>query len=72
MTIYEKLLVPVLRRLTGNERGISILQRIGIGMFFSIITMIVAALVEKKRLEAVEINGPLKGSLSTSVFWLAP
>ncbi|KAK7390474.1 hypothetical protein VNO78_25780 [Psophocarpus tetragonolobus] len=70
--IYDKLLVPILRRLTGNERGINILQRIGIGMCFSIITMIVAALVEKKRLDAVEMNGPIKGSLTMSVFWLAP
>ncbi|KHN22623.1 Putative peptide/nitrate transporter [Glycine soja] len=72
VTIYDKLLVPVLRKLTGNDRGISILQRIGIGMVFSVITMIVAALVEKKRLEAVEMNGPLKGSLSMSALWLAP
>ncbi|KAK8685442.1 hypothetical protein V6N13_041443 [Hibiscus sabdariffa] len=69
--IYEKVLVPVLRKATGNERGINILQRIGIGMVFSVTTMIVAALVEKKRLAAVK-NDPLNGSLSMSVFWLAP
>ncbi|CAL0324750.1 unnamed protein product [Lupinus luteus] len=71
VAIYDKILVPVLRTLTKNERGMSLLQRIGFGMIFSIITMIVAALVEKKRLETVEMN-PLKGSLSMSVFWLAP
>ena len=71
VAIYDKILVPVLRRLTGNERGINILQRIGFGMLFSISTMIVAALTEKKRLEAIE-RDPLKGSLSISVFWLAP
>lgn len=68
---YDKILVPILRRATGNERGIKILQRIGIGMLFSIATMVVAALVEKKRLGVVEKN-PTKGSLSMSVFWLAP
>nr|KYP76769.1 Peptide transporter PTR1 [Cajanus cajan] len=72
VTIYDKLLVPMLRKLMGNERGISILQRIGIGMCFSVITMIVAALVERRRLEAFEMNGPLKGSLSMSALWLAP
>ncbi|TKY63353.1 NRT1/ PTR FAMILY 5.6 [Spatholobus suberectus] len=72
VTIYDKLLVPMLRRLTGNERGINILQRIGIGMFFSAITMVVAALVERKRLEAVEMNGPLKGSLSMSAILVGP
>lgn len=71
VTFYDKILVPVLRRLTGNERGINILQRIGFGMIFSIVTMIVAALVEQKRLRTLE-NDPLKGSLSMSVFWLAP
>ncbi|CAN0926470.1 Protein NRT1/ PTR FAMILY 5.7 [Linum grandiflorum] len=71
VTIYEKVLVPVLRRATGNERGIKILQRIGIGMIFSIATMTVAALVERKRLAVVREN-PSKGSVSMSVFWLAP
>ncbi|TXG58701.1 hypothetical protein EZV62_016530 [Acer yangbiense] len=71
VTMYEKILVPVLRKATGNERGIKILQRIGIGMFFSIVTMVVAALVERKRLGVVEKN-PVQGSLSMSVFWLAP
>lgn len=71
VTVYEKVLVPILRRTTGNERGINILQRVGIGMSFSIATMVVAALVEKKRLGLVE-SDPSKGSHSMSVFWLAP
>lgn len=71
VTIYEKILVPVLRRATGNERGIKILQRIGFGMLFSISTMVVSALVERKRLGVVA-KDPVKGSLSMSVFWLAP
>lgn len=71
VTIYEKILVPILRRATGNERGIKILQRIGIGMIFCIATMVVSALVERKRLSVVE-KDPVKGSLSMSVFWLAP
>ncbi|KEH28963.1 putative proton-dependent oligopeptide transporter family, major facilitator superfamily [Medicago truncatula] len=71
VAIYDKILVPVLRKISGNERGMNILQRIGIGMVFSVLTMIVAALVEKKRLKVVEMN-PSHGSLSMSVFWLAP
>ncbi|KAJ8899675.1 hypothetical protein K2173_019372 [Erythroxylum novogranatense] len=69
--IYEKILVPILRWVTGNERGINILQRIGIGMLFSVATMVVAALVERRRLNLVEKN-PLKGSITMSVFWLTP
>lgn len=71
VAVYEKILVPLLRRATGNERGIKVLQRIGFGMLFSISTMVVAALVERKRLGVVE-KDPVKGSLSMSVFWLAP
>nr|GMD01449.1 protein NRT1/ PTR FAMILY 5.6-like [Ipomoea batatas] len=71
VTFYDRILVPILRRTTGNERGINILQRIGIGMVFSVTTMIVAALVERKRLSVVQ-ESPLKTSNSMSVFWLAP
>ncbi|CAL0301472.1 unnamed protein product [Lupinus luteus] len=64
--IYDKIVVPILRRVTGNERGISILQRIGIGQTFSIIVMIVAALVEAKRIRMVP------NSNTMSVSWLIP
>ncbi|KAI3439580.1 uncharacterized protein J3R85_004689 [Psidium guajava] len=69
--LYEKVLVPALRRMTGSERGMKILQRIGIGMLFSVATMAVAAVVEHRRLGVVRRN-PLTGSTSMSVFWLAP
>lgn len=71
VTIYEKILVPTLRKITGNERGIKILQRIGIGMVLSIATMIVAAMIERKRLSVAD-KDPVNGSLSMSVLWLAP
>ncbi|EOA26793.1 hypothetical protein CARUB_v10022888mg [Capsella rubella] len=67
ITIYEKLLIPLLRRITRNQRGINILQRIGTGMLFSLITMIIAALVEKQRLNRTINNKP-----AMSVIWLAP
>ncbi|KAL3623102.1 hypothetical protein CASFOL_031918 [Castilleja foliolosa] len=66
---YDKALVPFLRQITGNERGINLLPRIGIGMVFSVLSMIVAALVEEKRLDFVKTN---QSSASMSVFWLAP
>ncbi|WOH11055.1 hypothetical protein DCAR_0830534 [Daucus carota subsp. sativus] len=71
VALYDKLLVPFLRRATGNERGLSILQRIGIGMLITFTTMVLAGFVERKRLNLVH-SDPIKGSLSMSVFWLAP
>lgn len=71
VAVYDRILVPLLRRITGTERGINILQRIGIGMVFSITTMIVASTVERKRLTIAQ-NDPLHSSATMSVFWLAP
>ncbi|PWA51641.1 purple acid phosphatases superfamily protein [Artemisia annua] len=67
---YDKIITPILRRKMGNERGIPILQRVGVGMFLSILIMIVAALVEKQRLITAEKEK--SKVLSMSVFWLAP
>lgn len=67
LTLYEKILVPILRSITRNQRGINILQRIGTGMVFSLITMIIAALVEKQRLDRTNNNNK-----PMSVIWLAP
>lgn len=71
VTIYEKLLVPLLRRVTGNERGISILQRIGTGMVFSLFAMITAAVIEKKRLDYTKQHHMSK-TMTMSAIWLAP
>ncbi|KAJ1379186.1 Proton-dependent oligopeptide transporter family [Sesbania bispinosa] len=73
--IYDKIIVPILRKVTGNERGISILKRIGFGLAFSIILMIVAALVEAKRLRMVAHEDLITGETepkTMSVLWLVP
>ncbi|KAL1225581.1 Protein NRT1/ PTR FAMILY 5.7 [Cardamine amara subsp. amara] len=48
---------------------ISILQSIGTGMVFSLITMIIAAIVEKKRLDYTKQHHM---TMAMSVVWLAP
>ncbi|XP_059669221.1 protein NRT1/ PTR FAMILY 5.6-like [Cornus florida] len=74
VAIYDKVLVPALRRATGNERGLNILKRIGFGMIFSVLSMGIAALIERKRLSIAhnEISLGNIGPVPMSVFWLAP
>ncbi|KAL5189557.1 Protein NRT1/ PTR FAMILY 8.2 [Glycine soja] len=62
--IYEKFIVPSLRNITGHHRGITSLQRMGVGLFVLIFAMASAALVERKRRD--------HKSLKMSVFWLLP
>ncbi|XP_009369361.2 protein NRT1/ PTR FAMILY 2.9 [Pyrus x bretschneideri] len=75
--IYDRLLVPFLQRLTGKEGGITLLQRIGIGIFLSVITMLVSAFVEEHR-RTIALTKPIpgirtRGDISSmSGFWLVP
>lgn len=48
MPFYDSVLIPTARKITGNEKGISTMQRMGIGIFLSAIAMAIAALVETK------------------------
>lgn len=68
IAIYDKFIMPYLKQNAGNRRGSSALQKNKIGMIISVITMIVAALVEGKRLK----DNPGKGSDSMGIIWLAP
>ncbi|KAG8379114.1 hypothetical protein BUALT_Bualt07G0054400 [Buddleja alternifolia] len=76
--IYDRIIVPFLRKITGKEEGITILQRVGIGILFGIITMIISALVEKHRRVLAETGHTLglverKGAISSmSGNWLIP
>uniref|UniRef100_A0A7N0VKD1 Uncharacterized protein n=1 Tax=Kalanchoe fedtschenkoi TaxID=63787 RepID=A0A7N0VKD1_KALFE len=70
--IYDRILVPVARRITRHEGGITLLQRIGIGMVFSILSMIVAGLVEARRRDLDNAHDLPDGVSPMSVMWLAP
>lgn len=73
--VYERLIVPVARRLTGHPQGLSPLQRIGVGLTLSILAMGAAAFTEQKRLRSAWSNPETiqKGAaVPLSVFWLVP
>ncbi|KAK8968153.1 putative peptide/nitrate transporter [Platanthera guangdongensis] len=70
MPLYDRLIIPLSRLITGENRGITILQRIGIGMLLSILAMAVAALVETKRAELS--RGEAAAEEQLSIFWLLP
>jgi peptide/histidine transporter 3/4 len=75
LPIYECCIAPLCRWLTRDGSGITLLQRLGIGLLLSVFSMIIAALVERKRLTVAADYGLLDDSSTTipmSVFWLVP
>ena len=72
--VYDRILVPIARKFTGKERGFSELQRMGIGLFVSILCMSAAALVEIKRLELARALGLVDEdvAVSLSILWQIP
>ncbi|KAF2311124.1 hypothetical protein GH714_019627 [Hevea brasiliensis] len=74
IAIYDRFFVPLARRYTGLERGITFLHRMGIGFVISILATLVAGFVEIKRKHAAAANGLLNShhTIPISVFWLVP
>ncbi|CAN6163622.1 unnamed protein product [Urochloa humidicola] len=71
--VYDHVITPFARRVTGTEMGISHLQRIGTGLVLSIVAMAVAAVVEVKRKNVAADNGMTDSAapLPISFFWIA-
>ncbi|KAJ8559898.1 hypothetical protein K7X08_003956 [Anisodus acutangulus] len=59
LPIYDRVLLPWLRKLRGKEDGISLLQKMGIGIFLSIVTMVISGIVEDKR-RTLAMNKPMR------------
>ncbi|XP_022739262.1 protein NRT1/ PTR FAMILY 5.9-like isoform X3 [Durio zibethinus] len=73
MPLYDKVLIPITQMVTRNQERITVMQRMGVGMFLSIIAMIIAAVVETKRLELSRKIGILESeTVPLSIFWLLP
>ncbi|KAG9458161.1 hypothetical protein H6P81_002669 [Aristolochia fimbriata] len=75
VTLYDRCLIPLARRFTGINRGITFLQRMGVGFFVSVLATFAAGFVEEKRKRAAAAHGLLDSPHATvpiSVFWLVP
>ncbi|CDP10713.1 unnamed protein product [Coffea canephora] len=73
--IYDRIFIPIARRITRYPSGIKMLQRIGIGMAISILNMVIVAAIEKKRLKTARDFGLLdipNAIVPISFWWLAP
>lgn len=72
--IYDRFLVPIARKFTGKERGFSELQRMGIGLFLSVLCMSAAAIVEIKRLQLARALGLVDQDVAVplSILWQIP
>ncbi|CAM0913939.1 unnamed protein product [Alopecurus aequalis] len=71
--IYDRAFVPLARRYTGLDRGISFLHRMGIGFTIAVTASLVAGFVERHRREAAVAGGTTDaGTAPLSAYWLVP
>ncbi|CAN4075603.1 unnamed protein product [Withania somnifera] len=70
--IFDSFIIPFARKVTKTEMGITYLQRIGIGLFLSVVAMAIAALVEIKRKGVATDSGLLDSAkpLPITFFWI--
>ncbi|CAJ1977804.1 unnamed protein product [Sphenostylis stenocarpa] len=67
--IYRQILVPLAGKLSGNPKGLSELQRMGIGLIIGMLAMVASGATEIARLKRI-IHGQKTSSLS--IFWQIP
>ncbi|KAJ6812407.1 protein NRT1/ PTR FAMILY 5.2-like [Iris pallida] len=74
IVVYDRFFVPAVRRYTKNPRGITMLQRMGIGLAMHVVIMLVAVLAERKRLSVIreEALFDAKTIVPLSIFILLP
>ncbi|KAM5563357.1 protein NRT1/ PTR FAMILY 5.2 [Rosa sericea] len=74
LVLYDRYFVPIVRRYTKNPRGITLLQRLGIGLVLHTIIMITAFLAERRRLSVIQENHLFgkKDTVPLTIFILFP
>ncbi|CAO1942440.1 unnamed protein product [Urochloa humidicola] len=73
--IYDRAFVPLARRFTRLSSGITMLQRIGTGLVLAMVAMVVAAMVETRRLALARDAGLVdqpKAALPMTLWWMLP
>lgn len=73
--IYNQFIFPFVRKIAGTSSGLTMLQRIGVGIFLSVFLMTTAALVERRSLQTVRELGLVdqpNATIPMSVWWLLP
>ncbi|VVB08115.1 unnamed protein product [Arabis nemorensis] len=75
IVIYDRIFVNLSRKLTRNPRGITMLQRMGIGLILHILVMISASITERFRLNLATKHGLIHQTdvpLPLTIFVLLP
>ncbi|KAK2632074.1 hypothetical protein EUGRSUZ_L02031 [Eucalyptus grandis] len=74
IVVYDRVFVKIMRRWTKNPRGISLLQRMGIGLLLHIMVMTVASFTERWRLRVAREHGLVEsgGQIPLTIFILLP
>ncbi|KAI9153045.1 hypothetical protein LWI28_004911 [Acer negundo] len=71
--VYDRIIVPYVRKFTGHERGFTQLQRMGIGLVISIFSMITAGILEVVRLDFIRKNNYYDNKyIPMTIFWQVP
>ncbi|KAD7117857.1 hypothetical protein E3N88_05125 [Mikania micrantha] len=74
--IYDQIFVPLIHKITGIPTGITYLQRVGVGLVLSALSMAIAGIMEVKRKNVAKHHNmldavPVLQPLPISVFWLS-
>lgn len=74
VVLYDRFFVKIMQKFTKNPRGITLLQRMGIGMIMHFIVMLVASFTERWRLRVAKEHGLVEngGELPLTILILLP
>jgi len=54
VVLYDRFFVKIMQRFTKNPRGITLLQRVGIGLIIHIVIMVIASFTKRYKLKTVK------------------